>query len=147
MNQKLRNKQQQSPPGTITTTSQRVDMSWSGPLPPPGDLARYNEVTPGLADRIVSMAENEAIHRHDQERRQLAGDMVANRAILVERRIGQVLAFVVALLVCGTGGFLVYAGHPVAGTVFGGAGLAPVVWAFVPKRSPGLQRNNQVKKA
>lgn len=37
--------------------------SFSGPLPPPDLLAEYEQVLPGLADRIVRMAEDEGAHR------------------------------------------------------------------------------------
>lgn len=36
----------------------------TGPLPPPSILAGYEQVLPGAAERIVSMAEKEQAHRH-----------------------------------------------------------------------------------
>ena len=36
---------------------------FSGPLPHPEDLAKYEQVLPGAADRIISMAEQQAAHR------------------------------------------------------------------------------------
>ncbi|PIQ30327.1 MAG: hypothetical protein COS35_13425 [Zetaproteobacteria bacterium CG02_land_8_20_14_3_00_50_9] len=36
----------------------------SGPLPAPEDFAKYENILPGAAERILSMAENEARHRH-----------------------------------------------------------------------------------
>ena len=35
----------------------------SGPLPDPDTLGRYDMVIPGAADRIIKIAENQAIHR------------------------------------------------------------------------------------
>ena len=35
----------------------------AGPLPPPEILREYDQALPGLADRIVSMAEGQANHR------------------------------------------------------------------------------------
>lgn len=37
---------------------------YSGPLPPPGDLSKYEEALPGAADRIIKMAETEQSVRH-----------------------------------------------------------------------------------
>ena len=34
-----------------------VSVSYAGPLPPPGALQAYEHILPGLAERIVSMAE------------------------------------------------------------------------------------------
>ena len=40
----------------------------SGPLPPPEMLAQYEEILPGAAERILSMAERQAEHRQKMER-------------------------------------------------------------------------------
>lgn len=37
----------------------------SGPLPPSDELKRYEEIQPGLADRIMRMAEKEQTFRHE----------------------------------------------------------------------------------
>ncbi len=39
------------------TRIQRV-VTYSGPLPPSSELAKYEKVQPGAADRIIAMAEN-----------------------------------------------------------------------------------------
>lgn len=38
-----------------------------GPIPDPESLARYDSIVPGAAERIISMAEKEAKHRHSIE--------------------------------------------------------------------------------
>lgn len=48
----------------ITAVSQ-----YSGPLPRPEDLIRYNDAVPGAAERILAMAEREMNHRHESERK------------------------------------------------------------------------------
>lgn len=48
-------------------------ISYSGPLPPPGMLAGYDDICPGAADRIIGMAEKEQLHRHDMDRRIVRG--------------------------------------------------------------------------
>jgi len=58
-------------------------------------------VLPGLADRIVKMAEANAAHRQALERSVVEGNVAAQRR-------GQVLAFTLALVVAGIGGFLVF---------------------------------------
>ena len=37
--------------------------TFSGPLPPPEILAKYNSVVPNAAERIITMAETQAAHR------------------------------------------------------------------------------------
>ncbi|MCL2291097.1 MAG: DUF2335 domain-containing protein [Bacteroidetes bacterium] len=50
---------------------------YSGPIPPPEALAKYNEVHPGLAERIITMAESEALHRRKTENRMTKSYMIA----------------------------------------------------------------------
>ena len=40
---------------------------WNGPLPPPEDLARFNQVVPGAAQIILDMAIKEQDNRHKME--------------------------------------------------------------------------------
>lgn len=56
---------------------------FSGPLPPPAMLARYNEALPDGADRIVKMAEQQSMHRQRIESRgQIFGFTLAMTAIV-----------------------------------------------------------------
>jgi len=47
-----------APNQILSTTAQ----TFSGPLPPPEILAKYNSVLSDAAERIISMAENQATH-------------------------------------------------------------------------------------
>ena len=40
---------------------------YSGPIPDPESLARYEQIQPGFAERIIRMAEQEALHRRANE--------------------------------------------------------------------------------
>ena len=42
---------------------QHTEVSFSGPLPPPGVLEGYERVLPGSAERIFTMAEKQLEHR------------------------------------------------------------------------------------
>ena len=48
---------------TLQQQPMMIRKSFHGPLPTPEDLARYNDIEPGLADRIVRMAEKQSDHR------------------------------------------------------------------------------------
>lgn len=78
---------------------------FSGPLPPPEVLARYNEALPGGAERIVALAEEQAGHRRRMEAR------------------GQVLLFAVVLVALVGGIGLIALGE-------NAAGLVPVIAAI-----------------
>ncbi len=56
----------------ITDTS--ISETFSGPLPPPDDFAKYENVLPGAADRIIAMAEKEQQIRANGDNAILAND-------------------------------------------------------------------------
>lgn len=60
MTKRQNNQPTVQPPMMIRKTHQ-------GPLPAPEDLARYNDIEPGLVNRIVLMAEQQSEHRQRLE--------------------------------------------------------------------------------
>lgn len=66
---------------------------FSGPLPPPEMLARYEEIVPGVAERIVVVVEEQHRHRMDVE---IGWLNFARDALRVEA-IGQYSALVIAV--------------------------------------------------
>lgn len=67
---------------------------WSGPLPPPATLYQYEQVQPGLAERIVAMAET-ATTGEIKTREKLAS------AEIDQARVGQSLAFLLTIIALG----------------------------------------------
>ena len=53
---------------TIIASSESIH---SGPLPSPDTLAKYDNVLPGAAERIMNMAEQEALARRENERQRI----------------------------------------------------------------------------
>lgn len=80
--------------------------AWAGPLPPPGTLARFEEVLPGSAERIVARAEANARDRFESDRiiRQLSSR-------------GQVFAFILTAAALGIGFWLLLHDKSTAGIV------------------------------
>lgn len=76
---------------------------FSGPLPPPEILAKYDDVSPGFAERLMTMAENNQAHRHAMER-----EVIPARAKLELR--GQIIGAAIAFLVLAFAGWFVYLG-------------------------------------
>lgn len=56
-----------------------VHQEFSGPLPQPEDLQRYDAIVPGAADRIIAMAETQALHRQDIEKNSVASEIALRR--------------------------------------------------------------------
>ncbi len=72
-----------------------VSEHFSGPLPPPEVMKRYEEILPGSAERILKMAENQSEHRMSLEK------IVIPRQQKESAR-GQIFGFVLSflLMVC-----------------------------------------------
>ena len=100
-------------------------------LPHPHALEHYEQVLPGLANRIASTAERLAEHRMDMDRRraETIDHAVREEAAAVTR--GQNRAFAVAVLGILTGGILVLADHDWAGGVIGSVPLVGILVAFL----------------
>lgn len=109
-----------------------------GPLPDPLTLEQYNNVVPNAAERIVTVFEEQARHRHEIEKMQMA-DVQERTAIertyadsetkLAKR--GLWCAFLLSILFLAGGVYLISNSHEVLGTIFGGAGAAPLISTFI----------------
>ncbi len=91
----------------------------SGPLPSAAALAEYEEALPGLADRIVTMAENESAERH-------WGDRYALRT---ERWSMYATAVIVMTILIGSG-WLIFSGFGPYGITAILSEMASLVYAF-----------------
>lgn len=87
--------------------------SFSGPLPPPEMLVRYNDALPDGADRIVKMAEDQSAHRRTMESR------------------GQIFGFTLALVAIVGGIVLIADGKSAEGLVPLVSALAVLVGLFI----------------
>jgi uncharacterized membrane protein len=72
------------------TVVTQATTQWSGPLPPPEALQKFEAVIPGGAERILAMAELEQKHRVGREG-------VALNAMIADTRRGQWLGGAVAI--------------------------------------------------
>lgn len=96
----------------------------TGPLPPPEILAQYNQVSPGAADRIIAMAEDN--NRHFQTM-----DKMTVSSTYQERRTGQWCGLIIGLAVMGVCAFGFYLGHATEAAWLGGTTIVGLVSVFV----------------
>lgn len=123
-------------PGDIAQV-QAVHFS-SGPLPHPSLLAKYNDIIPNGAERIMAMAERQSAHREILESRVVNGN-VANQTR------GSYFAFIISL-VCIVGGFvLIYEGKSAVGLSAIITSVTGLVGVFF--YSKHEQRKERVEKA
>jgi len=135
VSKKRREKQGQGPtenPGLDFLTSQQrqqivqaqVSASFSGPLPHPDILVRYNDAVPDAAERILAMAERQSAHRIDLEKRVITADI--RRA-----NLGVAAGLLVALAFLAGSVVLVLSGYAAEGTILGTVDIVGLVATFV----------------
>ena len=110
--------------------------TFSGPLPHPEDLAKYDQIVPGAADRIIKMAENEMRHRHRNE------DKLTNGMIWTTV-LSMIFAFFIAAALAGLSFFLAYRGYYAASASVAVGSIAAVVSAFLLKSKSKDRKENQ----
>jgi uncharacterized membrane protein len=104
----------------IALTAER----FAGPLPHPDILERYDKIVPGLAERIVKMAEGQSQHRQGLEH------MVVQSNTRNERR-GQVFGFLISVLVIGGSIYLIDSGKSIEGVAAIVVNLVSLAGVFI----------------
>jgi uncharacterized membrane protein len=111
-----------------------VQQSRLGPLPAPEILRAYNEIEPGFASRVITMAEDQSKVRREVTLLGATAQVERMRRDYMEGRIGQVCAvLVVAMTTFGA----VYAGihgAQITGSFLGVGGLGTIVATFISGR-------------
>lgn len=97
---------------------------FSGPLPPSEELKAYAEISPQFPERIFSMAEKEQDHRHDLEKRRTGAQIWITGS-------GQIFGFVLALLIIGLAGTLLFYDKKIEGLISLAAGLGTLIGPFI----------------
>jgi uncharacterized membrane protein len=99
-------------------------MHFSGPLPPPELLIKYNDAIPGGAERILAMAESQSQHRQVLEKKVIEANCSAQRN-------GSILGFLICIAAIASGTFLIYTGKSAEGLVPIIGALGGLVAVFV----------------
>lgn len=102
---------------------QRVSLTaeaWSGPLPHPDTLERYEKLIPGSAERLLTAFERQVAHRHNLDNREA-------------RRMdwGLVAAFLVVTMIITAGSILIFLGHDWAGAGMIGVNIVGLAAVFI----------------
>jgi uncharacterized membrane protein len=110
------------------TSPQNKTIAFAGPLPPPSILAAYEQILPGAAERIIRIAEDEAVHQRSMEQ-------FAAKQQFTENRVGQVFGLSIGIFGLLISGILGYTGHDTVAGVIGGTALGSLVTVFVVGRT------------
>jgi len=101
--------------------------TYSGPIPPASELSNYEAITPGFAERIMTMAEKNQSHDHDIQSRSLT-------AARWEVHIGQVCAVIITALAFGTAIVMTKYGAYIPASIVGGSTVCTLGIAFITGR-------------
>ncbi len=101
-----------------------VQQHYSGPLPHPDTLARYDEIVPGAAERIIKMAEKEMSHRHETENRM-------NKNAIRVAYLGIIFAFISVLILSGSVLYALHKGFDSVAAYIAVGSIAAVAGVFI----------------
>ena len=104
-----------------------VSAHWSGPLPPPNELAAFDQIVPGGAERIFKQFEEEGDHRREMEKSNA-------RFLIRDTHVGQLLAGLYAVCAFGVTAYAISRGAEWAAVILGGGTIVGGVVAFLRRR-------------
>ena len=116
----------------------KIEASFSGPLPPPSLLAKYSDIIPNGAERIMTMAERQSEHREKLEARVVNGNVASQTR-------GSYFAFILALVAIVGGFYLILKGKDTSGLVAIIGSLASLLGVFI--LSKREQKSERVEKS
>lgn len=111
-----------------SSASVRAMEIYSGPIPPARELAKYESILPGAADRMLSMAERQSSHRQKLEEKMLDANVKAEQ-------VGQVFGFSVFGLTIIAGFVLIILDKDGAGLTSLIIAIGSIIGLFVYNRS------------
>jgi Predicted membrane protein len=122
------NKSKNRPISHVLTARQQV---YSSPLPPPEALEKYEQIQSGLVQTIIAMTEAQGNHRRELEKKHLEAQIRHQKSRDGEAKLGQVFAFLIAVLAISGGLYTALQGHQVAGSIISLIGLSGLVTPFI----------------
>lgn len=120
----------------LAATTEVTTMRHAGPLPAPSVLAEYDQVVPGLAERIIRMAESQFEHRVEKEKLALSTDIEIAQRTSTYVLVGQIFSFIISMTAILAGTWVAVHGQPWVAGALGGTGVANLVVGIMHARKP-----------
>jgi len=114
-----------------------------GPLPQPEILKQYDVIVPGLAGRIVAMAEAEASHRRMIETRTIDIQVEDLRKFRGNEVLGQVFGFLIGISALACAAYVATHGSQWAAGLIGTTGVTGLVTTFILGRQFLIKQRQQ----
>ena len=112
---------------------------YSGPIPPPEILNGFEQITPGSAERILYMAEENGRHQREMEKIAMTGTF---RTVL----LGQVFGFLIGILSFAACIITLYMGSENTAMTIAGFTITGLVAVFVTGRFKPTNNTNAITK-
>jgi len=109
---------------------------YSGPIPHPDILKKYNDIYSGAAQEIIDNGVEESVHRRSMESEYLKQDTIRKH-----RR--DWMGFFIGIIGIVFGFYLLYLGHTVVGTIFSGGTLVTLVSVFASNSSSDTSEKDE----
>lgn len=116
----------------------KLDM-YAGPIPHPDILARYEELDPGAAKKIIDNGVEESVHRRELEDK----SMEYTRS---DKRRRDWMGFIIGILGMAFSALLLHEGHPVVGSLFAGGSLVVLVGMFLGESKASVTNEDEQDK-
>lgn len=116
-----------------------IQSEFSGPIPPPNIIKGYEEILPGAADRIIRMAETQALHRQAMEKKMVESesrDSLLGIFFAFSLGIGCLIAAVVMVI------FVPQNAGAISAAVLGVTGIGSITSSFI-RSIKGTKEKNQ----
>ena len=124
--------------------AQVIQSEFSGPIPPPNIIKGYEEILPGSADRIIAMAECQARHRQEMERKIIyteSRDSLLGILFAFVLGVGSITAAIVMVCLAPENG------GAIAGSVLGVTGIGSIIATFIKSTRSGHGANSHEDKS
>lgn len=105
--------------------------TYIGPLPHPALLQQYEQILPGISERILKMTEEQGNHRREMEKALLNGQIEDTKTKRKEILRGQIFGLVIGLTGLSISAYVTLKGYPSYGIAVGGTTLVAIVSVFV----------------
>ena len=87
-----------------------IERHYSGPIPPASEMAKYEEICQGAANRILTVMEQQIQHRHKIE-------FLVIKSSLRDQLLGVVFAFILSMMTLAIGWYCIYTDKNILGTL------------------------------
>ena len=121
------------------TQVQHLSQTYSGPVPQPEDLAKYEQIQPGFADRLMTMAEIEQKEPIAATNTMLDNEKIRDDQEMQRLKTGQYFALLSVFTIASLLTYIAYLGAPQAAAAAKSIAIVGVVDAFV---SGNLKKKN-----